>query len=181
MIAYGAVQKAIQSLSFAEDLELLNKCIIVLSYCALKDALAGRFRDLLTSQLDDLQRLHVPETNSRHGSMLDEAALPDILFTFDSGSSKLHAAARGLLNLIHRPFSGLSDISTQATLSNRVETTLGTHLEWEWELKSSDCVEKTTDPMEVCGRDAVSAPLAEPLLLQSQGGAWSVWTPPIGI
>jgi hypothetical protein len=180
MIAYGAVKKAIHGLPFAVDVDLLNKCISVLSYCALKDTMAARFRDLLTRQLVDLQELLVSGGNSPQDPETEKPASPDILFSFDSGSSKLHAAARGLLNLIHRPFSGFSDTSMEATLSNRAETTMGTHLEWEWELKGSKCAEKLMKPEAVGGTGGDTDAALERLMLQPQGAPWTIWTTPVG-
>jgi hypothetical protein len=180
MIAYSAVKKAIHGLPFAEDVDLLNKCISVLSYCALKDAMAARFRDLLTRQFVDLQELLVSDGNSPQDLETEKPALPNILFSFNSGSSKLHFTARSLLNLIHRPFSGFSDTSMEATLSNRAETTMGTHLEWEWELKGSKCAENLmeSDAVGETGEETDAA--VKRLMLQPQGAAWTIWTTPVG-
>ena len=180
MIAYGAVQKAIHGQPFASDLDLLDKCIKVLSYCALKDAMAGRFRDLLEGQLGGLQRHHMAECDVQNDHALAESVIPDIVFTFTPGS-KLHTVAQSLLNLIHRPFSGLGDVSPQATLSNRAETTMGTHLEWQWELKGTDCVTNMAEPAEIFGSAAVASASTDRLMSQPLGVAWSTWTPPIRV
>jgi hypothetical protein len=83
--------------------------------------------------------------------------------------------------LIHHPFSGLGDIATQSTLSNRAETTMGTHLEWEWELKGDTCLDDMGGPKYVCGTDAPTEDGVKRLVSQPEGAAWSVWTPPVGI
>jgi hypothetical protein len=112
-------------------------------------------------------------------AMADRTALHDALFSFDPGSSKLHDSARKLLNLIHRPFAGLGDIEAKDTLTNRAETTMGTHLEWAWEFKNSQSLEKMAESEAPCGK----APRTEgdgidPVILQSAGAsAWSTWTP----
>jgi hypothetical protein len=197
MIAYSAVQKAIHGLPFASDMELLDKCIKVLSYCALKDAMAGKFRDLLNRQFNDLQDLHAPDVNAEIEPLSN---LTEFLFTLEAGFTGLHTAARGLLNLIQHPFSGLGDISSLATLSNRAETTMGTHLEWQWELQGTECVDNTMEhrelygmdrmmePTEVCGMDNMMEPKDACGTGMSMGaytslgqGAWSTWTPPVGI
>jgi hypothetical protein len=151
MIAYRAVQKAIHSLSFATDMELLHKCIGVLSYCARKDAIARKFRVLLDRQLNELRELHV-SGNPRMDAMADRTASHDVLFSFEPGSSKLHDYARKLLNLIRRPFAGVSDIEAKDTLSNCAETTMGTHLEWAWEFKNGQELEKMAKPEAPCSK-----------------------------
>ncbi|KAF2828201.1 hypothetical protein CC86DRAFT_320848 [Ophiobolus disseminans] len=181
MVAYGAVQKANHGLSFDSDMELLDKCIRVLSYCALKDAMAGRFRDLLNCQLNALQEAHSAERNAHKNSASKEAAPVDILFTFDSEPSTLHTAARGLLNLIQRPFSGMANIPTQTTLSNRAETTAGAHLEWEYELRGSECADTTREPAETYGVNVEAGVPMDHSMSQPHEGAWTTWTPLIGI
>jgi hypothetical protein len=176
MIAYAASQRAVRGLSFSHEMDLLDKCISVLSYCALKDALAGRFRDLLNRQLTDLQKHHIPGSESSTGSPIEESSLDD-LFNFDPGSSPLHSATRNLLSLIHRPFNGLGEISTSATLFNRAETTMGTHLEWEWELKENKNAENMMDWDGACGTGDASGITEKPSFPQSQEGAWTTWTP----
>jgi hypothetical protein len=179
MIAYGAVQKAIHGLSFVTDMELLDKCIGVLSYCAQKDAMAERFRVLLSCQLDELQKLHVLDGDLKTDPVADRLALHRVLFDFDSGSSKLHNTARKLLHLIHRPFAGLSEIKPKATLSNRAETTMGTHLEWAWEFKDSNNFEKVPEPEIPHGTSVGILDGAIDPLLPSAGAPWSMWTPPV--
>jgi hypothetical protein len=179
MIAYGAVQKAIHGLAFATDMELLHKCINVLSYCAQKDAMAERFRILLNCQLDELQRLHISDNHPKNDPIADRLALHRVLFDFDSGSSKLHDSARKLLNLIHRPFAGLNGIKPRATLSNRAETTMGTHLEWAWEFKNSNHFEKMPEQEVLGGTSTDILDAAVDPLLQSAGAPWSTWTPPV--
>jgi hypothetical protein len=176
MIAYGAAQKATRGLSFSHDMQLLDKCISVLSYCALKDALAGRFRDLLNRQLNDLQKHPTLGSESLAGTPTEDS-LSDNLFDFETGSSLLHSTTRNLLSLIHSPFNGLGEISTQATLLNRMETTMGTHLEWEWELKTRKTVDDTMDWEGSCGTACVSGATEKSGLPGSQGGAWTTWTP----
>jgi hypothetical protein len=197
MIAYSAFQKALHGLPFASDMELLDRCIKVLSYCALKDAMAGKFRDLLNRQFNDLQHLHAPNSNA---AIEPPSNSTEFLFTLEAGSTSLHTAARGLLNLIQHPFSGLGDISSLATLSNRAETTMGTHLEWQWELQGSESrgnsmehrelygIDRMMEPTEVCGMDNMMEPKDVCGTGMSMGaytslgqGAWSTWTPPVGI
>jgi hypothetical protein len=171
MIAYGAVQKAIHGFSILNDTKLLNKCINVLSYCAQKDAMAGRFRNLLIGHLDELRELDTSDSYSFTDSATEASALEEVLFDFETGSSKLHNSARTLLSLIHRPFSGLGDIATQSTLSNRAEATMGTHPEWEWELKGDRCFDNMAELGVVCGTDAVSKDAVERLMSQPEGAA----------
>ena len=178
MIAYSAVQKAIHDQPFAMDLELLNKCIKVLAYCALNDPMAGRFRDLLNHQFTDLQEHSVSllaTTELDHP--MNKTKFADTLFTFDP-TSKLHAASQRLLNLIQRPFSGLGDIPEHATLSNRAETGVGAHLEWQWELKDGNDVNEMVEPKEVCA--GACASVEDAMAGQLGGGAWSTWTPAVG-
>jgi hypothetical protein len=181
MVGYKAVQKALHGVPYFEDIDQLDKCINVLDYCALKDAMAGRFRDLLESQVSELRKYKETKGGPTGDAAVEDAQLFNILFTFSSGSSELHMTARNLLKLMHHPFDGLKDVSTQATLSNRAETTIGAHFEWEWELKGSDCVTKVAEPDTMCGANAVNKTSVQRLMLQPEGGAWNLWTPPVGI
>jgi hypothetical protein len=161
MIAYKATHKALRGEPFPDDMELLTKCTRVLDYCAKKDNLAGQFRDILTTYFDILE-----EDGSVDG--IGTAAnfpMATYLFEFQPGFSKMHNAARQLLQIVHRPFSGLKNVATQKTLSNCAETTMGTHLEWEYELKGKECCEPT---------NAVPEPV---MLPQPRGEAWTRWTP----
>lgn len=180
MIAYGAVQKAIHGLPFVNDIELLHKCISVLSYCALKDAMAARFRGLLTGYLDELREVEDSDSYQASDTATEASALDFVLFDFAEGSSKLHNTARTLLSLIHRPFSGLGGIATQSALSKRAET-MGTHLEWEWELKGDKCLDYTAGSKDVSSTRAASEEAIKRLMSQLEGTAWSLWTPPVGI
>jgi hypothetical protein len=181
MVGYKAVQKARHGLPYSEDVELLDKCIKVLDYCALKDVMAGRFRDLLESHVSELRKYKQTESGSTGDAAVEDASLFDILFTFTFDSSKLYMAARNLLKLIHHPFNDLKDVSTQATLSNRAETTMGTHLEWEWELKGSSCVTKVAKPETMCGANVGDKASRQRLMLQPEGRAWTIWTSMVGI
>jgi hypothetical protein len=178
MIAFEAVQKAIHGLAFATDMDLVDKCLGVLSYCALRDGLAGRFRDILNGELDGLRQMRESNMTS---FTTGEAAVDDITFDFDAGSSHLHLTARRLLNLIHRPFSGLNDTATFSTSSNRAETAPGSHLEWEWELKGSKILDSTSQPPATQGMSAGTSEEVQRLMQQPEGTAWCTWTPPIGI
>jgi hypothetical protein len=181
MTAHKATQKALHGDPFTDDMELLSKCIGVLEYCAQKDALAGRFRDLLTAHLNTLR-----EHNASTDRLATSTNLPmnAYLFTYHAGSSTLHAVAHDLLRLIHRPFSGLKNVVTQKTLSNRAETTMGTHLEWEYELKGAGCAENQLNKR-VClePTNPVPQPLCvgdeemQRLMKLPNEGAWSTWTP----
>ena len=163
MIAYYAAQKALHGLSCATDIELLSKCIRVLTYCAEKDILAGKFRNTLSDHLRTLRE-------DKSGSTVAYVPMADVLFTLHQGTTNLHHAARDLLCLIHSPFRGLQNLHAQATLSNRTETTMGSHLEWEWELNNLDSA---------CGDASNNKERPSRLLhAQPQGGAWSTWTPP---
>jgi hypothetical protein len=181
MIAYGAVQKAVHGLSFAFDMEVLNKCIEVLTYCARKDAMAGKFRVLLTRQLDELHELHV-SANTRMDAEADRTAQNDVLFRFNPGSSKLHDSVRKLLNLIQRPFAGLSDTDAKDIMSNRAETTMGTHLEWAWEFKRSQNLKTMAESETPCGKSPRTLDDGvDPIVMESAGAAaWSTWTPSAG-
>ena len=179
MTAYVATQNALQGVSFVHELDLLNKCILVLAYCSRKDALAGKFHDELNAHLTTLQ-----QHNASTGSRADTIATPqpptvDILFTRHAGTSDLHSASRALLRLTHRPFSGLPNIPAQATLSNRAETTMGTHLEWEWELKGIECADRMAKTPEACGigPNTNDNRSAKRVMLQPREGPWTMWTP----
>jgi hypothetical protein len=126
-------------------------CISVLSYGALKGAMAGRFRNLLNSRLDELRKVNTTNSLSSAESASGETVLDDVLFDYVPYSSKLQDSARKLLNLIHRPFGGLEDIVPHANLPNRSETTMGTHLEWEWELRGDGCLHNMVELKDVCG------------------------------
>jgi hypothetical protein len=176
MIAYAAAQSATRSLSFSHDMQLLNKCISVLSYCARKDALAGRFRDLLNRQLTDLQKHNILGSESPTGTPIEDTWSED-LFNFETDSSLLRPTIRNLLSLIRSPFNGLGDISAQETILNRAETTMGTHFEWQWELEERKAADNLMDwegPSETaCLPDATgSSSLPGP-----QGSTWTTWTP----
>ena len=191
MIAHKAAQKALHGSSYLEDLETLNKCIGILHFCAQKDALAGKFQNLLTGHMSALRESNYPPNGLRGSSAPASPSMNDYLFTFNPGPSKLQATAQELLKIIHRPFSSLKNIVTQKTLSNRAETTMGTHLEWEYELKGSDCAEDllmsqraSSSRTGLDGSDAqlhtdyASGSSAKRQCLQPGAEAWSKWTPP---
>jgi hypothetical protein len=180
MIAFGAVQKAIHGLGFVYDMDLIDKCLGVLSYCALRDGLAGRFRDRLSGELNGLRQMRASNGRQQDSLMTDDPIFEDILFEFDAGSSDLHLTARRLLNLIHHPFSGLSDIATGDTLSNPAETIMGTHLEWEWELKGSKILDSISEPPLAQGMCAATSEEVQRLMQQPEGAAWCTWTPSMG-
>jgi hypothetical protein len=181
MISYGAVQKAIHGLSFASDLDLVDKCIRVLSYCAIRDAMAGKFHDLLNSELEALRQISLPTRSLQDDVMVGASEPDDILFDFDVGSSNLHLTTRRLLNLIRRPFSGLSNIAPLSTLSNRAETIMGTHIEWAWELKGNQSPDIIAQPTAPFGMSTATNDEVQRLMAQPVGAAWSTWTPPVGI
>ncbi|KAF2124619.1 hypothetical protein P153DRAFT_123216 [Dothidotthia symphoricarpi CBS 119687] len=176
MIAYYATQKALHGLSYATDVDLLSKCISVLAYCAEKDTLAAKFRDILTAHIRVLKEVE-------YESAAAYVPIADVLFTMHSGGTRLHHAARDLLCLTHRPFSGLKNIPARATLSNRAETTMGTHLEWEWELRSSEDVQDhaASGHLRSCDAGTGGEQSFGQFLPQAQAGAWSIWTEPAKI
>jgi hypothetical protein len=185
MIAHKATQKALHGDNFANDIELLNKCIGVLEYCAHKDSLAGKFRDLLTAHLNTLREHNATIDSLRNSTTTPEhLQMSAYLFTVHTGSSKLHTAARDLLQMIHRPFSGLKNVAPQKTLSNRAETTMGTHLEWEYELKGRDCSDNgmnqraSPESADLPRVSSVSDASMQQTLAQTVGESWSTWTPP---
>jgi len=177
MIAYKAVQKASHGFPIAHDMELLDMCIKVLSYCSLKDAMAGRFRNLLTSHLDELREVSMSSSLPDYNTTIDEVALEDVLFDFGPGSNAIQDSARKLLNLIHRPFSGLGTVTAQSTLSNPAETTMGTHLEWEWELKGDVCLSNMTDSNESGQSNFMPDDFTSDIFPEPENAAWHVWTP----
>lgn len=152
-------------------------CIKVLSYCSLKDAMACRFCNLLTSHLDELREVSLSKSLSDEETMSDEVALEDVLFDFGPGSTAIQDSARKLLNLIHRPFSGLGPISAHSTLSNPAETTMGTHLEWEWELKGDVRLNDMPESNESGQLNVSLNGAAGNLLSQPEDAAWHIWTP----
>ncbi|KAE8848976.1 hypothetical protein HRS9122_02992 [Pyrenophora teres f. teres] len=191
MIAHKATQKALHGISIVDDVELLNKCVDVLEYCAQKDALAVKFRNLLTAQVSILQQHDLSGGGFEDTSADDGLPVHIYLLNFPAGSSPLHNAARYLLRIIHRPFSGLDNVLAQKTLSNRAETTMGTHLEWEYELKGRDCLDSELGEEDIAGLadalgesgDILCTKSAQgPSMQQLLGGpgtsAWSTWTPP---
>ncbi|KNG46271.1 nitrate assimilation regulatory protein nira [Stemphylium lycopersici] len=191
MIAHKAAQKALYGGEYHEDLETLNKCIGILQYCAQKDALAGRFQTLLTGHLSALREGNQPPNGSHGSSASASPSMHKYLFSFNPGPSKLQATAQELLRIIHRPFSSLKSVVTQKTLSNRAETTMGTHLEWEYELKGSDCAEDmltsqraSSSRMQSDDSDIqlhtgdASGSSAKRQCLQPEAEGWAKWTPP---
>ncbi|KAH4178764.1 hypothetical protein HBH43_028380 [Parastagonospora nodorum] len=152
-------------------------CIKVLSYCSLKDALAGRFCNLLTSHLDELQEVIFSSSLSPQDTASDEAALEDFLFDFGPGSTAIQDSAMKLLKLIHRPFSGLENITVQSTLSNPAETTMGTHLEWEWELKSDVRLNNMPGSNQSGQSNILPDDVMGDVLPQPENAAWHIWTP----
>lgn len=181
MVAYEAAQKLIHGLPITADLEILKKSINVLSYCAQKDVLAGRLHDLLNSELEALQQVIPPEIDADIRPNTSNSASRDVLFHFEDGSSKLHIAARRLLSLIQRPFSGLTDIERHSTMSNWAETMMGTHLEWQWDLKTSGHPDNLAKSQNACATESAVAKAVEKLKQKPAGSAWVTWTPPLGI
>ncbi|KAF1947555.1 hypothetical protein EJ02DRAFT_92320 [Clathrospora elynae] len=195
MVAYKAAQKALYGRPFADELELLNKCISVLDFCAHKDAAACKFRDILAFHLKTLQDHHVATDGLYDSATPEDVPMADYLFTFHNGTSELHIAARDLLRVIHHPFSGLENVANQKTLSNMAETTLGAHLEWAYELNGVDCAYQQEssehpgptnvipEPINMdgatSGQDASTQDMSmQNMSAQPQGIPWSTWTPP---
>ncbi|RYO02259.1 hypothetical protein AA0120_g409 [Alternaria tenuissima] len=190
MIAHKASQNALHNEPFAHGMVLLSKCIGVLGYCAIKDALAGKFHDILTEHMSMLRQYESTLARSGNSVAPSSSSSNDSLFSLQRGSSNLHIAALDLLRTIHHPFGGLRDVTAQNTLSNRAETTMGTHLEWEYELESrdlaqaqpkdsqlADAVDAKIEPMTpLCSSSEQDAPMQK-LLAQPQGEAWTKWTP----
>jgi hypothetical protein len=181
MVAYEAAQKAIHGLPITADLEILRKSLNVLSYCAGKDVLAGRLHDLLNSELEGLQEVITHDSHPENRPNTGDPVSHHVLFNFEVGSSKLHIAARRLLSLIQRPFSGLTNVERHSTLSNRAETTMGTHLEWQWELRTSGYLDNLTQSQNACGTESTVAKAVEELKQKPAGSAWVTWTPSVGI
>ncbi|KAG9192483.1 hypothetical protein G6011_11217 [Alternaria panax] len=191
MIAHKASQKALDSEPFTNDVILLSKCIGVLEYCAIKDTLAAKFRDILTAHMSRLRNYNFALANREGCASSFSSSSNDSLFFLYRGSSELHKAAFDLLRIIHHPFSGLKDVTTQNTLSNRAETTMGTHLEWEYELEGRDDANagsnenKDTDtagpkikPITSASSSSEQYTSVQNLKAQPQGGeAWTRWTP----
>ncbi|CAN9270533.1 unnamed protein product [Alternaria alternata] len=190
MIAHKASQNALHNEPFAHGMVLLSKYIGVLGYCAIKDALAGKFHDILTEHMSMLRQYESTLARSGNSATPSSSSSNDSLFIFQRGSSNLHIAALNLLRTIHHPFGGLRDVTAQNTLSNRAETTMGTHLEWEYELESRDLAQarpkdsKLADTVDakiesmtpLCSSSEQDAPMQK-LLAQPQGEAWTKWTP----
>ena len=190
MIAHKASQNALHNEPFANGMVLLSKCIGVLGYCAIKDALAGKFHDILTEHMSMLRQYESTLARSGNSATPLSSSSNDSLFIFQRGPSNLHIAALDLLRTIHHPFGGLRDVTAQNTLSNRAETTMGTHLEWEYELESRDLAQarpkdsKLADTVDakiesmtpLCSSSEQDAPMQK-LLAQPQGEAWTKWTP----
>lgn len=181
MTAYIAAQKALQGMPLVGDMELLNKCIRVLAYCSKKDALAGKFHDVLIAHLSTLEQHETSTNNLIDASPTTQSPTVEVLFTRSAGTSKLHSASRDLLRLTHRPFSGLPNISAKETLSNTGETNLGIHLEWEWELKDRDRANGVAERAESSCGISTEAEVERPeksVRLQPRGGPFTIWTPP---
>ncbi|KAH8643551.1 hypothetical protein IG631_01014 [Alternaria alternata] len=190
MIAHKASQNALHNEPFAHGMVLLSKCIGVLGYCAIKDVLAGKFHDILTEHMSMLRQYESTLARSGNSATPSSSSSNDSLFIFQRGSSNLHIAVLNLLRTIHHPFGGLRDVTAQNTLSNRAETTMGTHLEWEYELESRDLAQarpkdsKLADTVDakiesmtpLCSSSEQDAPMQK-LLAQPQGEAWTKWTP----
>ncbi|KAF1914820.1 hypothetical protein BDU57DRAFT_589002 [Ampelomyces quisqualis] len=181
MVAYKATQKAIHGLPITADLAIMTKCVNVLSYCALKDAMAGRFRDLLVNELGGLQEVGTSDTEWGSGSNMGDWTCNNVLFDFQEGTSELHMTARRLLHLIQRPVSGLREVEMRSTSSNRAETTMGTHLEWQWEFKSNGYMDNLAEPQHVCDTRSAVEKATEELRQKPAGSAWVTWTPPVGV
>ncbi|KAI4955230.1 hypothetical protein J4E91_001088 [Alternaria rosae] len=190
MIAHQASQKALNNEPFTNDVELLGKCIGVLEYCAIKDTLAEKFRSILAAYLKMLQGHKLTMGDSGDFATPPTSSSSDSLFIFHRGSSKLHVAALGLLQTIQRPFSGLKDVATTTTLSNRAETSMGTHLEWEYELKNRDGSEAPQEEHHSAhATDDICEPTktlcssfeqdhsSQKLPVQPSEEAWTKWTP----
>ncbi|KAI1516593.1 short chain dehydrogenase [Pyrenophora tritici-repentis] len=172
MIAHKATQKALHGISSVDNIELLNKCVDVLDYCAQKDALAVKFRSLLTAQMDIFQQHDLSGSGFQDTSADDGLPVHIYLPNVPAGSSPLHKAASYLLQIIHRPFSGLDDVLAQKTLSNRAESTMGTHLEWEYEIKEGNCVDNTVGEEEMAGlADALGEAGDIPRTISEQGAS----------
>jgi hypothetical protein len=178
MITYGAIQKALSGLnpsSWADDMHLIAKCMRTLAYCAEKDALAAVFRNSLSTYITVLQSLDGSNSTSAQN---DGTSLADILFTIHPGKTDLHAAARDLLRFMHRPFGGLQKPPLQATVGNCMEAALGTHIEWQWELKSNNCVAAQMESKTVT-EDEPMVDVQQQQKQQQHGlQGWTTWTPP---
>ncbi len=186
MIAYSACQKALAGSAYDHELAFLSGCVEVLAYCSARDDFALSFHDNLKSHLARLLQ-HSPSPKSDEGKRpMERSATNEALFITHSGTTQLHSMASDLLQLIHRPFSGLPKVVPRKTLSHQAETIMGTHLEWEWELAmgQQSSLDGLMDSTHVQSPPPAATEIKKLLLsLQTppQREPWSTLTPPITI
>lgn len=180
MVAYVGVQKALCGMPVTEDVELLQKCTKAQYHCAERSAVASKFHGVLQAHLDLLEE-HVKSTpTDNDATKAKELPLGDVLFTLHEGTSELHAAARRLLRLTQRPLVGIEEYSDDAAMFNSDESTAGSHLEWEYELKgctfagSNQAVSGKMDQQVPAQK---STKPKQQYFSQPLGEAWSTFTP----
>ncbi|PVH91521.1 hypothetical protein DM02DRAFT_338884 [Periconia macrospinosa] len=98
MIMYCTVQKALTGVDASQwsgDIELMSRCLRILSCCAQKDQLLTRLSTFAT----------ILQSHKQHRATTTLTKIPplgDILFTVYSGTTELHILAKDLLGLMHQ-------------------------------------------------------------------------------
>lgn len=179
MTAHLAARKALLGFSYADDVALVRKSIAVLAYCAEQDNCAQIFHDSLQDSLSPLEEYRSPVEGSAIVSSASEPSIHYVLYSSRVEMTSLDYAAQDLLRVICRPLENLPSMSTKASFANQAEMIMGTHLEWEWELKNSDQLSHTT-LQEPTKRSA--APEAAAIFTHSSTPPhrtpWTTFTPP---
>ncbi|CAI6336424.1 unnamed protein product [Periconia digitata] len=116
MITYCAVQKALNGLDVTKDVELILRCLRILSCCAQKDELSGvlllplsKFTTVLQAHEKHWAAEEILKTVNinRATEIAKDISLGDLLLTPHSGTTELHAVSRDLLSLMHRTFGSI--------------------------------------------------------------------------
>lgn len=134
MITHHAARQILFHQTCTQEMELSKKSLAVLSYCAEKNSCAQIFHSNLSTHLDVLQSLRSPSAES-HDTATSASPLIKTLFGPCTGPAEIHSLADNLLDAICHPLGNLPSAHAQASFGNQAEMIMGTHLEWQWELR----------------------------------------------
>jgi hypothetical protein len=164
LILHEIVRKALNEhnpSTWEDDMPLVSSCIDVLEYCTNIDRAAGRFKDVLSTyrkiilaEQPGLEARHHQKGQPDKKRQRQKSPI-DCLFRLPAGESDLHKAARDLIRLMHQPFGSACStlkadaesrtLPIQTTLVDWMETSIGPHLEWEWENRKASGKQSSKD------------------------------------
>ncbi|PVI04783.1 hypothetical protein DM02DRAFT_668745 [Periconia macrospinosa] len=115
MLSYHAAQDLLSGLSPSGNLDLISRCLRILTYCAQKDETSASLLTLVVRFTGVLQAFEVEVGDSTSAMKMaekrrridgEEYILGDVIFTVYPGTTELHDVARELVGLMGRGVGG---------------------------------------------------------------------------